>query len=286
MKRVAVIGLGIMGRGIVRNFLKNGYEVTVWNRSPERSDELANEGARKAATVAEAVLAAEVVFEVTANNESSRQMWQGADGIIATARPKQVLVTSATLSASWVDELAAECSGAGLTFFDMPMTGGRIGAETGNLSLLVGGEQEKLAPVEPVLKAIASKVTYFGKAGSGTRYKLVLNTLQAIHIAGFGEVMRMAIAAGLNPNIVGPALVQRPGGVPTELAWDGYQSPPDPINFSVEWIHKDLDYASRMIDSNTPTPLLSEVLGEYGLALNAGKENSDWTSIVRDDVTR
>ena len=83
--KIAVVGLGIMGHGIADNFLKNGYELTVWNRSPEKAQDLVGRGARLATTVAEAVESADIVFEVTANDESSRGLWLGENGIIAHA---------------------------------------------------------------------------------------------------------------------------------------------------------------------------------------------------------
>ena len=128
MKHIAVLGLGIMGHGIADNFLKHGYEVTVWNRSPEKADDLVVRGAIVAVSVADAVAVADLVFEVTANDESSRELWLGADGIISHANAGQTLITCATLSVEGVDGLAVACAEKGLTFFDMPMTGGRQGA--------------------------------------------------------------------------------------------------------------------------------------------------------------
>ena len=107
--KVAVLGLGIMGHGIADNFLKHGYEVTVWNRSPDKADDLVARGATLAASVADAVAVADLVFEVTANDESSRELWLGADGIVSHSNAGQTLITCATLSVEWVDELAASC---------------------------------------------------------------------------------------------------------------------------------------------------------------------------------
>lgn len=276
--RVAIIGLGIMARGMAHNFLKNNYEVTVWNRTEARSDELVAEGAVKSASVSEAVRTADVIFEVTANDESSRKMWLGQQGIIANARPDQILIASSTLSAEWTDELAAQCKKMNLTFFDIPLTGGRVAAESGNLTMLVGGDKTKLDQLRSTLSAVATNIKYFGKAGSGMRYKLVLNALQAIHIAGFGEAMRLAVAAGLNPADVGPALCERPGGVVTNIAWESYQRQPEPITFSVDWITKDLDYASRLSDNAHPQ--LDDVLDAYRTAIANGDGQSDWTKII------
>ncbi|HSX31304.1 MAG TPA: NAD(P)-dependent oxidoreductase [Candidatus Saccharimonadales bacterium] len=279
MKKIAVIGLGIMGHGIASNFLKSGYEVWVWNRTKEKADDLLAKGAKWASSPKEAASKADMVFEVTANDESSREVWLRDDGILAGAHADQALVTCATVSVNWVDELTAECQKRGQAFFDMPMTGGRMGAESGELVLLAGGDKTQLDTLGDTLEAIAKEVKYFGPAGSGMRYKLILNMLQAIHIAGFGEAMKLAKSAGLDEEVVGDALAERPGGTTTNLTWAGYQSQPDPINFSVEWIDKDLNYALGLA-SGASLPLLNQVLGQYNAAIASGHAQSDWTKIA------
>jgi len=277
---IAVIGTGIMGSGIAANFLKHGHAVTVWNRSPARARALAKQGALVAAAPREAAAKADAVFEVTANDESSRAAWLGEEGILAGAGPRAALVTCATLSAAWTDELARSCATEGRTFLDMPMTGGRVAAESGKLTLLAGGDETALAGLRPLLAAIAGEVKYFGPAGSGMRYKLILNTLQAIHIAGFGEALRLARAAGLDERLVGAALAERPGGVITQLTWKDYPNGPAPINFAVEWIAKDLAYAAGVADALHP--LLDLALAEYRKKIADGEAQADWTAIAKD----
>lgn len=267
-----------MGHGIADNFLKNRYVVFVWNRTKDKTKDLVNNGATLSSSPAEAANNAEIVFEVTANDESSRKVWTGDLGILKSADASKTLVTCATLSIRWTDELAKICKGKKLNFFDMPMTGGRIGAETGQLTLLAGGNKTGLDAVSGDLKAIAKEIKYFGPAGSGMRYKLVLNMLQAIHIAGLGEALKIAKYSGLDEKIVGNALSERPGGTTTNLAWRDYQKKPDPINFSVEWIAKDLKYAREMA-REISHPLLDNVLDQYERAIKKGFGQADWTKI-------
>ncbi len=280
MTNVAVLGLGIMGHGIADNFLKHDYHVSVWNRSPQKADDLVARGARRADSVADAVQGAELVFEVTANDESAREVWLGADGILAHATTNQTLITCATLSVDCVDELARACAEKGFTFFDMPMTGSRAGAESGTLVLLAGGDQQKLDEVKPHLENIASQVKYFGPAGHGMRVKLVLNCLQAVHLAGFGEAMRLAKAMGLGEKQTAEMLCEKPGGATTQMAWRDYQNHPDPINFAVELIAKDETYALRTIDSSQ-TPLIASTLATYQAAIAEGRGDEDWTVVTK-----
>ena len=280
MKTIAVIGTGIMGSGIAANFLKAKYPVIVWNRSRSRSKLLQKLGAIIAKTPKEAAQKADIIFEVTANDQSSQKVWLSKQGILAGADKKKFLITCATLSVKWVDKLAKTCERKSLTFFDMPMTGGRIGAETGNLTLLVGGNKKRLAGLKKDLKSIAGIVTYFGPAGSGARFKLILNTLQTIHIQGLGEVLNVAKKIGLNLKAVGKSLSARPGGIITAMGWRDYQKVPRPINFSIEWITKDLSYAKRMA-SRQKTPLLDQALKKYRLAVKKGLYQRDWTEVTK-----
>ncbi|KKU68548.1 MAG: hypothetical protein UX89_C0003G0050 [Parcubacteria group bacterium GW2011_GWA2_47_16] len=280
MKKIAVIGTGIMGHGMAANFLKHGFEVIVWNRDKKKLKLLVQKGAVVAVTPREAAAKADTVFEVTANDESSRSVWLGDDGILSGAHKNITMIASGTFSVSWIDELARVCAERKTTFFDMPLTGSRMGAEGGTLTLLVGGKKAKLQKLKPILKNISRQVVYFGKAGSGTRFKLILNSLAAIHIVAFGEMLRIAKSSGLDIKKVGDFLAEKPGGTSTKLAWQCFNKPPKPINFFLRWIAKDLTYAKALSDS-LPTPLLDEVLKKYRQAIDRGIGEEDWTIINR-----
>ncbi|WP_194916063.1 NAD(P)-dependent oxidoreductase [Catenulispora rubra] len=278
MASVAIVGVGIMGRGMAENLLKHGHRVILWNRTPEKIADLRDAGAEVADTPAAAAAAAEVVFEVTADDDTSRGVWFGPDGILAGAKDGAVLITSATLSVEWVAELSGAVAERGLPFYDMPLTGGAAAARSGALVLLVGGDQAGLAALEPVLQAVSRQVRHFGPVGSGTRFKLVLNALQAAHMAAFGEALRVAAAAGLDVEAVGAAFQDRPGGAVTQQAWASHLQPPDPINFATRWAHKDLSYAARLA-GDVPHPILDSVRELFGAAVEAGRGDDDWSSV-------
>jgi 3-hydroxyisobutyrate dehydrogenase-like beta-hydroxyacid dehydrogenase len=278
MKKIAVIGIGIMGNGIATNFLKNGYKVTVWNRHSEKLINLKKTGAIVASSPRQATEYADIIFEVTANDKSSQSVWLGENEILAGANSQKVLIECSTISISWVDKLIKLCKQKSFSFFDMAMTGGRIGAETGKLIFLVGGDKKVLDKLSKDLKAISGKIMYFGSVGSGMRFKLLLNMLQAIHIIGLGEVLKIAKSSCMNLKTVGDALAQRPGGTTTNLAWRDYQKEPNPINFSVEWITKDLNY-TKQFANKLDTPLLNEVLKKYQKAITKKLSQKDWTIV-------
>lgn len=277
-KKIGIVGLGIMGKGMANNFIKHGYSLFVWNRTNSVSESFAKQGVVICKTPAEVTQKADIIFEVTANDESSREVWLEGNGILSGADKDKVLITSATLSVEWVDELIQKCQDSHFEFMDIALTGGRIGAETGNLTLLCGGQKKTLDEIEPMLKAIAQKVFHFGPAGHGMRYKLILNFLQAVHIVGFGQAMKIAKAYDMDLKKVSEALVDRPGGTITGIAQKTYFEEPNPITFSIEWIAKDLSYAKKLA-KDLDVRLLDEVLSEYKKALEKGYAQKDWASI-------
>jgi 3-hydroxyisobutyrate dehydrogenase-like beta-hydroxyacid dehydrogenase len=275
---VGIVGLGIMGCGMANNFIKKGYEVFIWNRTKSVLKPFVKKGAVVCKTPAEVAKLSVVVFEVTANDESSRSVWLGKNGILSGAKPDSILVASATLSAKWTDELIKKCKQKKLSFLDIPLTGGRIGAETGNLTMLCGGNGKVLSKIKPTLKAVAKNVYHFGPAGHGMRYKLILNLLQGLHMIGFGQAMKIARDNKMNLKKVSEALADRPGGAITEIARKSYFKDPEPTTFSVKWITKDLSYAKKLA-GKLEMSLLDEMLKKYKEAVKKGYSNKDWASI-------
>jgi 3-hydroxyisobutyrate dehydrogenase len=281
--KVAVLGLGIMGAGMARNFLDKGWTTVVWNRTEDKAAELIGRGAIWAETPRAAAEQADLVIEIVSDDAASAGVWQGEDGILAAARPGQVLVTSASLSMDWTLKLANLCAQRGLQFLEMPVTGGRTGAETGNLQLLVGGDAAVLDQVRDPLGAISKKIYYFGGPGSGMAFKLILNTLQAIHQIGAVEAMRLAEAADLDPEAVSGALLEMgPASPVTKAVLDRMRQETDRVNFSIQWIAKDLRYCRQMAERfGLEMPLLNDVEYMFTAAEDAGIGALDWMELHR-----
>jgi 3-hydroxyisobutyrate dehydrogenase len=104
MQKIGIVGLGIMGRGMANNFLKKGHEVFAWNRTSSVVEDLVKNGVIACYSPAEVSRKADLIFEVTANAESSKQVWLGENGIFVGADDSKILVASATLSINWVEE--------------------------------------------------------------------------------------------------------------------------------------------------------------------------------------
>lgn len=285
LKRIGIVGAGIMASGMAQNFLRAGYEVMVWNRSQQRLKPLLAAGVTGADSPKKLTQSADIVIECVSDDEASKGVWLGGNGILAGSHSGVVLITSATLSLAWADELAALCRKRDVAFLDMPLTGGRGGAESGQLSLLVGGDAHVLDDIRPELGAIATTIFHFGAAGAGMRFKLMLNTLSAIHINAAAQAVELAKRAGIEPDIFYKALFEGsmgPASPATNILLRDSDLPNGEVNFAVRWIEKDLRYAQAMAKAyGASFDLLDDTHDDYQKAMATTLADEDWSKIGR-----
>jgi 3-hydroxyisobutyrate dehydrogenase len=277
MKTIGIVGLGIMGKGMALNFIKHGYTVNVWNRTRSVAESI--ESSNICDSPKQVAELSDIIFEVTADDKSSEEVWTGEHGILAGAKEDKVLILSATTSVEWADKLAEINTKQNFKFLDIPLTGGRIGAETGQLTLLCGGNEDLINELKPTFKAIAANIFHFGPVGHGMRYKLILNYIQGAHLVAFGQAMNIAKKAEMDLNKVAEGLAFRPGGVITGIAKDAYFKDPIPLTFSIEWITKDLKYVKKLSDSlGLDLTILNSTLDQYSAVVDEHKDE-DWAAI-------
>ncbi len=283
MKKIGLIGAGIMAAGMAQNFLKHGYAVTIWNRNPERLKPLLDLGATAAATPHAVTEASDLIIECVSDDDASRDVWTGDDGILAGATPDKVLIGSSSLSIGWTDELIKLCADQGFKFLDMPITGSRAGAEGGTLRLLIGGEKDVLELARPDLEAISEKIYHFGGPGAGMRFKLVLNSLIGIHMNAAAQALQLAQAVGIDHDVFAHAFIDGnmgPLSPSTKLVFDSKNWEPGHVNFAVQWLEKDLRYAQDMaVQYGVDFDLLNDTQYDYAQAIDAGLADEDVTSI-------
>ncbi len=199
MTSVAFIGLGSMGQGMASCLLAAGHDLVVFNRTPTRADALVARGARRAATPREAADGADIVVVMVSDDDASRAVWLGEDGILASSQKEGALaIECSTLSHGWVVELDDRVRRAGRRYLDCPVTGLPDAAAEGRLTLLVGGDPTDVAEAQDVLDALATDVVRFGPVGAGTAYKLMINLMGAVQIAALAEGLALAERAGLD----------------------------------------------------------------------------------------
>jgi 2-hydroxy-3-oxopropionate reductase len=204
--RVAFIGLGLMGKPMARNILKAGFPLTVWNRTPGKAEDLLREGARWAASPAEAAREADVTITCVVDSPDVEEVVLGPQGVIHGARPGSIVVDMSTIAPKVARAIAQRLGERGVLMLDAPVSGGVWGAINGTLSIMVGGEKEVMERAMPVLRAMGQRITYCGGSGMGQVAKAVNQIIVAGTLAAVCEGLVFAARAGADLQAVFQAI--------------------------------------------------------------------------------
>ena len=192
------IGTGVMGTGIINNLLKAGNHVTVYNRTQSKADEVISHGAVWADTPAEVAQQADIVFSMVGYPQDVEDVWTRDDGIFAGAKPGTILVDMTTSTPHLAEQLAQTGADLGFKVLDAPVSGGDIGAKSGTLTIMVGGEADVFEAVKPVFESIGQQIVHVGAAGKGQHMKMSNNIGVAATVITMAESLVYAKAAGLD----------------------------------------------------------------------------------------
>ena len=212
---IAVLGTGRMGAPIARNLLAAGFGVAVWNRTPGGARELADAGARLAASPADAAGSADVVLTMLADGDAVDHAMTGPEGAVAALRPGSAWIQMATIGVDWTERFSALAQDHGVEFVDAPVSGSDGPARDAQLVVLASGADAVQPLVQPLFDAIGRRTLWLGPAGNGTRLKLVLNTWLASLAEAMAETLAFTDALGLEQELFLEALA----GGPLEAPW-------------------------------------------------------------------
>jgi 2-hydroxy-3-oxopropionate reductase len=204
---IGFIGLGIMGRPMARNLLQAGFPLVVYDLLPAATAELTAAGATAAVSPAELARQVEVVLLCLPDSPDVQAAMQGPEGVLAGARPGQVVVDMSTISPVVARALAAAAAAQGVAFLDAPVSGGQVGAVQATLSIMVGGDAAALERAQPVLAALGKTILHIGESGAGQVAKACNQLLIAVTIEAVAEALVLAAKAGVDPAMVRQALL-------------------------------------------------------------------------------
>jgi 3-hydroxyisobutyrate dehydrogenase len=241
---VAILGIGTMGHGMAVNLLKAGFPLTVYNRTAQKAEPLAAQGARIARTPAAAGAAANVVISMLADDDASRNAWLGPEGALAAMQPGSVVIECSTVSPQWIEELFPAAQARGLRMVEAPVTGSRTQAEGGQLTFIAGADGKSLELVSPILRSMSKAVLHLGPVGSGAQLKLINNFLCGVQVASFAQALAWIERTGLERETAIEFLKKgAPGsGILTAMA-DRMTRRDYEVNFLLKLMAKDLRYA-------------------------------------------
>ena len=282
MRRVAVLGTGIMGAGMARSLLRSGLDVTVWNRSPGRAAPLAADGVQVAGTAAEAVAVVDAVVTMLWDGGSVAEVMTKA----LPAAPDGVLWAQASTVSlrDAADLLPALADGCGARYIDAPVLGTRQPAEEGKLLVLAAAPGPLRDPVAPLFDAIAARTVWVSeRPGDGTRLKLVANSWVGTIVAATAQAIALAQNLGLDPQVFLDTV--RGGAVDTpflHLKGQAMIAGEFPPSFTVDGAVKDAGLiAAAMRESGTDATLIDAVARQYRKASDGGHSGDDMAAIYQ-----
>lgn len=202
MKKIGFIGVGIMGKSMVRNLMKAGFELHIYARKKEKVEDVAGEGAVFHESIADCVKGCEAVITIVGFPADVEEVYFDAGNILDSADKGAYLIDMTTTSPMLAEKIYGEGSKRGFHVLDAPVTGGDSGAKAGTLSILAGGDREDYEACMPLFKAMGSNINYQGKAGCGQHAKLANQIMIAGTLSGVCEALAYAKAKGLDLDTV------------------------------------------------------------------------------------
>jgi 3-hydroxyisobutyrate dehydrogenase len=283
-RRVAFLGLGVMGHPMAGHLARAGHAVSVFNRTASKAAAWVQaHGGTAAATPALAAAGADVVLACVGNDDDLRSVVLGPDGAFAGMRPGAIFVDHTTASATIARALHGQARAAGLHFIDAPVSGGQAGAVNGTLTVMCGGDVAPFDDVKPVLMATARAVTRVGDSGAGQLAKMVNQVAIAGLVQGLAEAINFGQRAGLDMAVVldviskGAAQSWQMDNRGKTMLADQFE-----FGFAVDWMRKDLglvlDEARR---NGAPLPATALVDQLYAEVQAAGGGRWDTSSLLR-----
>ena len=287
-RKVAFLGLGVMGYPMAGHLALAGHHVTVYNRTPAKAQAWCDEFARtaapqQAATPRLAVQDADFVFACVGNDDDLRSITLGTEGAFAGMKPGAIFVDHTTASAQVARELYAAALAQGLHFIDAPVSGGQAGAQNGALTVMCGGDAAAFEATLPATMAFSRAVTHLGASGSGQLAKMVNQICVAGVIQGLAEGIAFGQQAGLDMNQV-LDVISKGAAQSWQMENRGKTMVADQFDFgfAVDWMRKDLglllDEARRNGARLPVTALLDQF---YTDVQQMGGQRWDTSSLIK-----
>jgi 3-hydroxyisobutyrate dehydrogenase/glyoxylate/succinic semialdehyde reductase len=278
---ITFIGLGIMGSRMAAHLVRSGNELTVWNRTKKKADELVKMGAKESPSLSDSVKNADIIITMLASPEVVENIALSPVGFLSRARKNSLWINTSTVNPSFAEEMNIKAREAGIRYLDAPVSGSKIPAGTGDLVFWLGGEEKDIEQAQPLLSLMGKNIHVMGNAGKGSSMKMVVNLFLAQSLLAFSEAISLGKACGLsqevmfNSLLVGPLTPAFLQGKRVKMAEQEY----DP-EFPLKWAYKDLHLMMQTAyEKQTPMPMTALAKEIFGMALAEGEGEKDIASI-------
>ncbi|THB68187.1 MAG: NAD(P)-dependent oxidoreductase [Desulfovibrio sp.] len=281
--RIAFLGMGIMGVPMTLNLLRAGFQVTVWNRNPDKCAPVVDAGASQAETPAEAAGASEVTILMLTGPEACNNALFGQDGASSALASGKAVVNMSTVPPAYSRELAQRIAELNADFVDAPVAGSKVPAEQGALLILAGGDPAEIERLTPVFNAMGKRTIHCGEAGAGSAMKMANNLLLAVMMAGYSEAVGLGIKGGVDMETLLDVLRSGPMGCGLfSLKEDMFRQGEFPPQFPAKHMAKDLRFAMASArETFAQTPVGDKVLALFETVLEQGLGEEDFAVVAK-----
>jgi 3-hydroxyisobutyrate dehydrogenase len=288
-KRIAFLGLGVMGAPMAGHLARKGHRVTAYNRTPARAAEWLDRHSAEgldvttAATPAEAAAGQDAVITCVGNDADLAEVVLGEGGALAAMAEGALYIDHTTVSPAIARRVAAQAAERGIATLDAPVSGGQAGAESGKLAIMCGGSGEAMAAARPVIEAYGARIVHIGEAGAGQACKAVNQVCIAGVLAGLSEGVRFAQGSGLDMDKVLEAIS---GGAAQswqmDNRWRTMAAGEFDFGFAIDWMRKDLAIALGEAEKmGLEMPITALVDRFYAQVQAAGGARQDTSALIR-----
>ena len=289
LKRIAFLGLGVMGAPMAGHLARAGHTVTVYNRTPARAQAWVEKhrgdglAVASAATPSEAAAGQDVVIACVGNDDDLAEIALGDAGALCAMAAGTLFIDHTTVSPAIARRVAEAADARGILALDAPVSGGQAGAENGKLAIMCGGSEAAMERARPVMEAYAARIVHIGGPGAGQACKAVNQICIAGVLAGLSEGVRFAQASGLDMDRVLEAIS---GGAAQswqmENRWKTMAAGEFDFGFAIDWMRKDLAIALSEAEAmGLDLPTVRTVDGWYGEVQAMGGNRQDTSALIR-----
>ncbi|MEM8862217.1 MAG: NAD(P)-dependent oxidoreductase [Chloroflexota bacterium] len=279
--KIGFIGLGIMGGRMAANLLKNGADLTIYNRTKAKASGLLEEGAKWAEDLSN-MSEMDIVFTMLAHPEAVTEMAIGANGFLNHLRPGKIWVDCSTVNPSFSRMMADEAAARNIKFIDAPVAGTKPQAQNGELVFITGGNAEDIETCRPFFEMMGSRVAHMGENGKGASLKVVVNLMLAQTMAAFAESVALGESLGISQEVLFNTLMGGPVVPPfvaskrDMMTNNVYEDP----QFPLRWMQKDVQMAAvSAYETGISMPIANVTKEIYQMATQAGFGDQDFSAI-------
>lgn len=278
--KIGFIGLGTLGREIVKRLVPQGVELIVWNRSKERAKQL---GLELVETPRDLISMVDKVFIIVSDSEASKKVIFGKDGLVKGDIHGKTIIDLTTNHYRYVVEAEKELKQKGAYYLEAPLLGSVIPAQRGELTVLVGGDRNKFEETKGIFEKFCRNIIYLGEIGKATKLKLINNMVLGGYMAVLAEAMAIGEKAGLEKDLLLEVLSKGAGrSYVLEVKKQKLLEEKFEPHFSVDLIYKDLDYVQDLFKAfKAFSMVLQNVKEAYGFARSKDLGHLDFSVVYK-----